>query len=228
MMNKLNKKFLKENFKRTSNRGYFIAFKSHPKPLCRKNGLITEQLWNDHEAGKITLFLLPSKNEICYWCSLDIDVLKKGETLEVEYLKTKNWFHLPTLKWCLNKLGLSDDNYLFVLNGRGFHLHFYFIEGIPSEIAYDFIKIIKDLFEQEFYEATGVEHKWDGIDLRPDKPTNANACIQLPGYNFKTQRFSLPFRVDNRGVVEVLISIPVIQKIPTKTVLNIIMEFKKD
>jgi hypothetical protein len=220
------KDFLMEYFKTKSQRGYYIGFKSHPKPLYRKNSLLHNKLWEGHINGKITLFLTPCRKDYCSWATLDFDVLKKGETLTLDALNKHNTWHPYTLKWCLNKIGLSENNYLFILNGRGFHLHFFFDCEIPSSTAYDFLVALKKLFESEYYDATGVEINWS-IDLRPEKPDNPKYCIQLPGYNFNSKRFSIPFMIDNKGIVKELKSIPSIKRIPISQVLATILEFKK-
>ena len=223
--NLFSKDFLKEYFKTDSQRGYNIAYRSCKKPIARKKGLLHNKLWESHCSGKVTIYLSPSRKDVCYWATLDVDVLKKGETLTFEGLN-KNSQHLSTLKWCLNKTGLSENKYLFILNGRGFHLHFFFNTGVPSSIAYDFLKIIKSSFEDEYFKATGIEPEWK-IDLRPEKSIGAKACIQLPGYNFVTERFAVPFIIDNSGMAKEVDALPQIQKAPIDTVISIIVEFKK-
>jgi hypothetical protein len=216
--------FIKEYFRQESNRSYYIAYKSRPRPHKRARSMLTSELLEDHSTGKIAVYLTPAYKGWCYWSALDIDVLPKGETLTLEILNTDFKQQIIFLKYILDKVGISQDDYLLTLNGRGMHLFFFFKDKMPEDFAYYFIKSIKDLYDEctdEFL----VSRKFS-IELRPAKICKDKKCIQLPGFNFVTNRFSQPLGFKGDSQLKIIQEVEPINKLSSSKVVSAIREFE--
>ena len=220
-------KFLEDYFKLKLKRGFYLAFKSRPKPFYKAKKLITRKKILDHVKGRICLYLMPALKNMACWSVIDIDVLEKGKVLTLEHLNRVYPQHLYTLKYILKKVGLNDDEYLLVLSGRGCHLFIFYDVPMYLNDAFHFVNTIKQFFEYSLHKSTGVESRWE-LELRPSSINDKKKCIQLPGYNYVAERFSAPFEINNYGEAVALKKLLKIKKIEPSTVRYIAYEFKID